>query len=163
MISPAPPALVLHIPHASLVIPGDLAADFLLTPAQLDHELLAMTDRFPTRPSPYEDDQDPDRADICLGTDASHTPAWLRDAAAAAFEALGWSVAIDRPFAGALVPMRFFGKDLRVRALMIEVRRGLYMDEGSGARGPAFDEVRERIGAALRTIGSRPHPGGPVE
>jgi hypothetical protein len=44
------------------------------------------------------------------------------------------------PFAGALVPMRFYGKDLRVRALMIEVRRGLYMDERSGARGPAFDE-----------------------
>jgi N-formylglutamate deformylase len=52
---------------------------------------------FPTRPLPYEDDQDPDRADICIGTDASHTPAWLRDAAAAAFEALGWTVAIDRP------------------------------------------------------------------
>jgi len=37
---------------------------------------------------------------------------------------------------------------------MIEVRRGLYMDERSGARGPAFDEVRERIGEALRTIAS---------
>jgi N-formylglutamate amidohydrolase len=61
-------------------------------------------------------------------------------------------VAIDRPFAGALVPMRFHGKDLRVRALMIEVRRGLYMDERSGARGPAFDEVRERLGVAPRTI-----------
>jgi N-formylglutamate deformylase len=109
---------------------------------------------FPTRPLPYEDDQDPDRADICLGTDASHTPAWLRDAAAAAFEALGWSVAIDRPFAGALVPIRFYRKDLRVRSLMIEVRRGLYMDERSGARGPAFDEVRKRIGGALRAIAS---------
>jgi N-formylglutamate deformylase len=63
-------------------------------------------------------------------------------------------VAIDRPFAGALVPMRFHGKDLRVRGLMIEVRRGLYMDERSGARGPAFDEVRERIAGALTAIAS---------
>jgi len=54
--------------------------------------------------------------------------------------------------------MRFYGKDLRVRALMM-VRRGLYMDERSGARGPAFDEIRERIGEALRAIASRPHPG----
>ena len=52
--------------------------------------------------------------------------------------------------------MRYCGKDLRVRALMIEVRRGLYMDERSGARGPAFDEVRERIGDALRAIGALP-------
>ena len=37
-------------------------------------------------------------------------------------------------------------------ALMIEVRRGLYMDERSGARGPAFDRVRERLAGALRTI-----------
>ena len=263
MTTRSPRPLVLHIPHASLLIPTDLAADFLLTPEQLDHELLAMTDRytdelfalpstlattvafpvsrvvvdperfadddrepmarkgmgvvytrtssgrplrrppsvaqrrdllarfyephhaalttavdralaahgtclvldghsFPTRPLPYEDDQDPDRADICLGTDASHTPAWLRDAAARTFEALGWSVAIDRPFVGALVPMRFYGKDLRVRALMIEVRRGLYMDERSGARGPAFDEVRERIGGALRTIASVHTPGALV-
>jgi N-formylglutamate amidohydrolase len=69
-------------------------------------------------------------------------------------KALGWSVAIDRPFACALVPMRYYGRDLRVRALMIEVRRGLYMDERSGARGPAFDEVRKRIGGALRAIAS---------
>jgi hypothetical protein len=37
---------------------------------------------------------------------------------------------------------------------MIEVRRGLYMDERSGARGPAFDEVRERMARALTAIAS---------
>jgi N-formylglutamate deformylase len=248
-----PPAFVVHIPHASLVVPDDVAADLLLTPTQLQHELLVMTDRytdelfavpaslattvafpvsrfvvdperfvddasermakkgmgvvytrtsdgqplrlppstdqrrhllarfyephhaaltsavevalaahgtcllldghsFPSRPQPYEDDQDPNRADICIGTDASHTPAWLRDAAVRAFEALGWSVAVDRPFAGALVPMHFYQKDLRVCALMVEVRRGLYMDEKSGARLAGFDEVRERIAGALRIV-----------
>jgi hypothetical protein len=35
---------------------------------------------------------------------------------------------------------------------MIEVRRGLYMDEGSGARLPGFDEVRKRIASALGAI-----------
>jgi N-formylglutamate deformylase len=51
------------------------------------------------------------------------------------FEEVGWSVAVDRPFAGALVPMRFYRKDLRVRAIMVEVRRDLYMDERGRARG----------------------------
>jgi N-formylglutamate amidohydrolase len=60
--------------------------------------------------------------------------------------------AADRPFAGALVPMRFYRQDVRVSAVMIEVRRGLYMDERSGARLPGFEEIRERISTALRTI-----------
>ena len=69
-----------------------------------------------------------------------------------AFEELGWSVAVDKPFAGALVPMAFYRKDLRVRAIMIEVKRGLYMDEQSGARLPQFDDVRERIAGAVRIV-----------
>jgi N-formylglutamate amidohydrolase len=256
---------VVHIPHASLVVPNDVAAGLRLTPAELEHELLVMTDRytdelfafpstlattvafpvsrlvvdperftdddsepmarkgmgvvyertaaghrlrrplsaehrrqllarfyephhaalttaveaalaahgscllldghsFPTRPLPYED-QDPDRPDICIGTDSSHTPAWLRDIAVRVFEKVGWRVAVDRPFSGALVPMRYYRKDLRVGAVMIEVRRGLYMDERSGARLPGFEEIRERISTALRTItavrSSSSRPGRP--
>lgn len=40
----------------------------------------------------------------------------------------------------------------RVRAIMVEVRRDLYMDELTGARLPRFDEVRERISSGLRAI-----------
>jgi len=130
--TPGPAAVVVHIPHASLVVPSDVAAGLLLTPAELEHELLVMTDR-------YTDE-------------LFAVPSSLRDTAVGAFEELGWRVAVDRPFAGALVPMRFYQKDVRVRAVMIEVRRDLYMDERSGARLPRFDEVRERISGALRTL-----------
>jgi N-formylglutamate deformylase len=41
-----PPALVVHIPHASLVVPNDVAADLLLSLEELKHELLVMTDRY---------------------------------------------------------------------------------------------------------------------
>jgi len=41
-----PPAVIVHIPHASLVVPSDVAAGLLLTPAELEHELLVMTDRY---------------------------------------------------------------------------------------------------------------------
>jgi N-formylglutamate amidohydrolase len=84
----------------------------------------------------------------------------LRDAAVRAFEEPGWRVAVDRPFAGALVPMRFYRKDFRVRAIMVEVRRGLYMDERLGARLAQFDEVRERIVGVLRTIAGVASPVG---
>jgi N-formylglutamate deformylase len=79
------------------------------------------------------------------------------------FEKVGWRVAVHRPFAGALVPMPFYREDLRVSGVMIEVRRGVYMDEGSGARLPGFEEIRECISTALRPITAvrTPRPGGP--
>ena len=107
---------------------------------------------FPAHPLPYEDDQNPDRPDICIGTDTSHTPAALRDIAVRTFQELGWSVAVDRPFSGALVPLRFHQSDLRVAAIMVEVNRRLYMDERSGVRLACFDGVRERLGQAVKTL-----------
>ena len=40
---------------------------------------------------------------------------------------------MNQPFAGAYVPLRWFGKDSRVEAIMLEVRRDAYMDEATGA------------------------------
>ena len=47
----------------------------------------------------------------------------------------GFSVRDNRPFAGTIVPLRFYGKDARVWSVMIEVNRGLYlqgMEKGAG-------------------------------
>ncbi len=100
---------------------------------------------FPHSPFPYEDDQREDRPDICIGTDPTHTTDGVRDVAIRMFESVGWTVAVNRPFAGALVPIRFYGKDRRVRALMIEVNRRLYMDELTGEKLPGFTEVGEQV------------------
>ncbi len=54
-------------------------------------------------------------------------------------------MAIDRPFAGALVPLRWYRRDHRVASLMIEVRRNVYMDEATGAPGAGFDAVTARL------------------
>lgn len=87
---------------------------------------------FPSRPLPYELDQDRDRPDICIGTDSSHTPDVCACAFREAFEALGFSVAVNRPFAGAIVPMKHYRADPRVKSLMVEVNRRLYLDESTG-------------------------------
>lgn len=110
---------------------------------------------FPTRPLPYEGDQREDRPDICIGTDPFHTPTWLRDAAVAEFEREGFDVAIDRPFAGALVPIAFYGREPRVMAFMVEINRRLYMDERTGAKLHAFDELRRRVLVALGRLLAR--------
>lgn len=105
---------------------------------------------FPSRPLPYEPDQTPLRSDICIGTDAFHTPPALVEAFVAAFESSGCSVRLNSPFAGALVPMTHYQKDPRVKAVMIEVNRRLYLDETLGRALPAFDEMSEKIVHACR-------------
>jgi N-formylglutamate deformylase len=107
---------------------------------------------FPSFPLPYEVDQNPDRPDICIGADGFHTPADLTSLAVTLCREVGWTVAVNRPFAGALVPMTHFGKDARVRAVMIEVNRRLYLDEQKGARGANFDRCRAILSGVLRQL-----------
>jgi len=102
---------------------------------------------FPRKPLPTE--RSDLRSDICIGTDTFHTPPPLRDAAVAAFEAEGFSVLVNQPFAGAIVPTRWHGRDERVSAVMIEVGRWLYMDELSGEKCDHLNLVQERLQRAL--------------
>jgi len=104
---------------------------------------------FPTVPLPSEIDQSPDRPDICIGTDPAHTPEPLAIAMEEAFAAEGWRVKRDSPFAGTFVPGGYYGVDTRVHSVMIEVRRGLYMDEAGGVRLPEFREVSAAIVGAI--------------
>ncbi len=82
------------------------------------------------------------RPEIGLGTDAVHTCPALRDLLAGFFRARGYEVAVDAPFTGAFVPNACFGRDARCQAIMVEVRRDLYMDESTGGRHAGFGRVR---------------------
>jgi N-formylglutamate deformylase len=108
---------------------------------------------FSSRPLPHEPDQNPDRPEICIGTDAWHTPARLRDERVAAASAAGFSVLVDRPFAGALVPAKHYRRQPKVRAVMIEINRRLYMDEQNGAPLPTFGRIRQAISEMLVVAG----------
>jgi N-formylglutamate deformylase len=104
---------------------------------------------FSSRPLPHEPDQDPDRPDVCVGTDNFHTPTELRDALVTAASSAGLSVLVDRPFAGALVPTKHYRTNGRVKAVMIEVNRRLYMDEETGNQLPTFGSVRNVVSEML--------------
>lgn len=111
---------------------------------------------FPAVTLPYELDQFGVRPDICIGTDSFHTPSALRDSAVRIFENAGFTVTVDRPFAGALVPASHYRRDARLRALMIEVNRGAYMDETTGDRLPGFDQLRARLQDTVRRLIAAP-------
>ena len=111
---------------------------------------------FPSLALPYELDQNPDRPEICIGTDDFHTPHSLITAMTEAFSGAGFDVRLNSPFAGALVPINHYGKDQRVSAVMIEVRRDLYIDESTGVPLPDFDKTAQKIQECVaNSLGSR--------
>lgn len=104
---------------------------------------------FPSVALPYELDQTEQRADICIGTDPFHTPSIISDTLVDVAEKAGYSVMIDAPFSGALVPLAAYQTDRRIMSVMIEVSRRLYMDERSGEKRENFDQVCAVIGKLI--------------
>ncbi|MFF4568486.1 N-formylglutamate amidohydrolase [Streptomyces sp. NPDC001410] len=102
---------------------------------------------YPGQALPYELHGTGPRPPVCLGTDAFHTPPELREAAWKAFSACG-ETGLDSPFSGTYVPLEYYGRDRRVSALMVEIRRDTYMTEPGGPAGPGL----ERLATALATL-----------
>ncbi len=110
---------------------------------------------FPSVALPYEmADPSKPRPDICIGTDDFHTSEALAAAFVSAFRLEGWSVSLDDPFPGALVPASRYREDGRVEAVMVEVNRRLYLQEGDATPLPAFSETAERIRRCCRIASS---------
>jgi N-formylglutamate deformylase len=112
--------------------------------------LLVDAHSFPARPLPNEDDAGRERPDICLGT-CANTPGWLLDYALNWCRLQGFSVAVDFPYAGCLVPA-VYAADRRVPAIMVEVNRGLYLQQPDPAATPALGADYFRVKTALNTL-----------
>lgn len=100
---------------------------------------------FPSVPRQYELDQETDRPDICLGVDSYHTPQKLIDILRTNFEKEGYSVKINSPFSGTIVPLSFYKKESRVLSVMIEVNRSLYMNEETCQKLKTFSTTSKHI------------------
>jgi N-formylglutamate deformylase len=107
---------------------------------------------FPADPLPCDLNQDRPRPEICIGTDPFHTSADLAAEAAKGFEAHGLAVDVNRPFSGALVPARWYRRDERVSAVMVEVNRRLYMDEATGEKIATFAETMAVVQSVLTVL-----------
>ena len=117
-----------------------------------DRCLIIDAHSFPSVPLPCDLDQNLDRPDICIGTDSLHTPDWLAATTTTAFSDMDFTVFVDRPYAGALVPMKHWGRDRRVHSVMVEVNRRLYLDEATGEKTDGFDLTRDAISTCLSRI-----------
>jgi N-formylglutamate amidohydrolase len=105
---------------------------------------------FPKKALPYEQTQDADRPDICIGTDGYHTPKKLKHWLINDFERSGRRVSVNSPFSGSIVPQRWYHLDKKVESVMIEVRRDTYMNEHTGIKTPGvFEAIQKEIRSAI--------------
>ncbi|ATX77093.1 N-formylglutamate amidohydrolase [Reinekea forsetii] len=120
--------------------------------ARSNQGLIIDAHSFPDRPLPCDDSQATDRPDICLGTDAFHTPDWLIDLVRVHFEQRGYQVELNSPYSGTMVPLGLYKKDNRLNSIMIEINRRLYLDDAYQINDSGFTSLRSCITDLYRLI-----------
>ncbi|WP_067892540.1 N-formylglutamate amidohydrolase [Nocardia vaccinii] len=106
---------------------------------------------YPSLALPYELHGMGPRPQVCLGTDPFHTPARLLAAARNAFA--DFEIEVNSPFSGTYVPLRYYGRSPEVSALMVEIRRDIYMVEPGGEPHTGVTALVSALTALLGEIG----------
>lgn len=109
---------------------------------QFGKSLIIDCHSFPHKPLKRDLDQSLNRPDFNIGTDENHTPQILIDSSIDFFKSKGFSLGVDEPYSGSIVPMDFYQKDKRVGSIMLEVNRRLYLQNNSSIKSKYFKEVR---------------------
>jgi N-formylglutamate deformylase len=107
---------------------------------------------FPEMPLSFESDKAVGRPDICIGTCDFHTPEKLIQVMEKYINGKGMTVKRNTPFAGTMVPMKYYQGDKHVTSVMIEVNRKLYMDEATGMKLPSFETVHSFVLSLIRKM-----------
>ena len=102
---------------------------------------------FPDIPLTRDLNQDMPRPDFCLGIDEFHTPKEVYLPVQDSLTSLGYKVLINNPYAGTMIPMKYYQKNKDVNGLMIEVNRKLYMTNSNGVvtKTASYDNIRKTI------------------
>jgi len=104
-------------------------------------------------PSQLSHEDSSDRPDFCLGIDDFHTPIEVVDEIKTYLEGLGFTVAINSPFSGTIVPLQHLHKNKDVKSIMIEVNRKLYLKAPyTGVKNDNFEYIQTVLTNVLDII-----------
>ena len=105
---------------------------------------------FSDEPFASDPDQRRPRPDVCLGTDAFHTPDRLVEKFAQAFARQGYTVAINAPYSGTIVPLTYYQQERQVLSIMLEVNRRLYLTPNNAPRPAELARLNRVLRDALQ-------------
>ena len=84
-----------------------------------------------------------DLPDICIGFDAFHKDDVLVDTIKEVFK--DYKVSINTPYAGSMVPTKYYMKDARVKSVMIEINKKLYLEEDNTTLSAQHREIFSKL------------------
>ena len=100
---------------------------------------------FPSTPLLKAINQNINRPDFNIGTDSFHTPEKYIETSNTYFENLGYSLGVDWPYSGSIVPMKYYQKEKRVSSIMLEINRRLYLNEPSNEKSIDYKKTKEVV------------------
>lgn len=101
---------------------------------------------FPDIPLNRSLDKSPNRPDFNIGTDAFHTDPELIEYSRTFFHDQGFSVGVDWPYSGSMVPLEFYQKEKKVQSIMLEVNRKLYLKGLTNEKSNNYLEIKKVVG-----------------
>ena len=107
---------------------------------------------FPNKPFKRDLNQNPDRPDFNIGTDTFHTPKKLITLSKNFFNDKGFSVGVDWPYSGTIVPLAHSKKNKNVQSIMLEVNRSLYLNENANSRSKQYLKTKGIIQEYLKLL-----------
>ena len=107
---------------------------------------------FPNEPFKRDLNQNPDRPDFNIGTDAFHTPKKLITLTKNFFNEKGFSIGLDWPYSGTIVPLAQYKKNKNIQSIMLEVNRSLYLDENTNLRSKQYLKTKGIIQEYLKLL-----------
>lgn len=107
---------------------------------------------FPSTPLLKATNQNTNTPDFNIGTDSFHTPNKYIEASITYFENLGYSLGIDWPYSGSIVPMKYYQKVKRVNSIMLEINRKLYLNEPTNEKSKEYNKTKEVVQGYLNML-----------
>ena len=107
---------------------------------------------FPSKPHIRNLCQDENRPDFNIGTDSFHTPNYLIEISQDFFKEKGYTLGVDWPYSGSIVPLNHYQKTKTVSSIMLEVNRALYLNEPGNQKSSNYLAIKETINEYLNSL-----------
>jgi len=88
--------------------------------------------------------------DICIGFEDEHVDKELVSIIENEFK--GYDVKINIPYEGSLVPTNYWRKDKRVKSVMIEINKKLYLESDNTTKSKSFNLIKEKLENILKKL-----------
>ena len=107
---------------------------------------------FPSSPLIRDLNQEKNRPDFNIGTDSFHTPDYLIEKSKEFFKNKGYTLGVDWPYSGSIVPLKHYHRSKNVESIMLEINRALYLNEPGNQKSSNYIKVKETVTEYLKTV-----------